>query len=149
MNRKRKMLPNGAATAIESARVLDWPVNPILGNEADDPAVRQPSWIKRRLHELGVLAMPATNPQPPGFFVNWTTITSLIVVVSAIVGLWYFTWQAAQEAGYQRGRDEAEKQQLIKQIEEAKRDAAEAKKLQTYSAGVADTHNESKKEAKK
>lgn len=110
----------------------------------DDPAVRELNFLGRRLHEAGVIEM-APSTKPPGFFVNWTTVTSLVVVVSAIVGLWYFTWQAAEQAGYHRGKDEIEKQQLLKQIDDAKRDAAEAKKLQTYAAGVADTHSKEKK----
>ena len=51
------------------------------------------TWLGRRLADTGIIEMPSTKP--PGFYINWTTITSLVVVVSAIVGLWYFTWQTA------------------------------------------------------
>ena len=100
---------------------------PSLAVLADDAEERRKvySWLDRRLFELGIYAMPNEN-RPPGFYVNWTTITSLIVVVSAIVGLWYFTWKSADEAGFQRGKAEAEKQQILDRLNKAEEDAKKA-----------------------
>ena len=70
------------------------------------------SWLTRRLYDLGVLDMAPSTQKPPGFFVNWTTVTSLVVVVSAIVGLWYFTWQTAELRGIEKGKAEAERKAL-------------------------------------
>lgn len=83
----------------------------------DDPSTRIPTFIERRLHELGVYDMAPSTNKPSGFYVNWTTVTGLIIVISAIAGLWYFTWQTANEAGYQRGKVESEKLRLEKELE--------------------------------
>lgn len=74
------------------------------------------NFLGRRLYEAGVIEM-APSTKPPGFFINWTTVTSLVVVISAIVGLWYFTWQTAEQRGIEKGRIEAEKAQQQREME--------------------------------
>lgn len=81
--------------------------------------VQELSLLGRIFYNLGVIDM-APSTKPPGFFVNWTTVTSIIVVVSAIVGLWYFTWQSAQQIGFDKGKAEAEKMRLEKELEATK-----------------------------
>ena len=99
-----------------------------FANIESDPSTRQPTWLERRLSELGAIEM-APSTKPPGFYVNWTTVTSLIVVVSAIAGLWWFTWQTAEQRGIEKGRIEAEKQQMQRQIDEQARKLADNEKL--------------------
>ena len=99
-------------------------VNYFPGLSSEKQEENELSYLGRRLFEAGVIDM-ATSTKPPGFYVNWTTVTSLIIVVSAIAGLWWFTYQTANETGYQRGLQEAEKRQLQKQLDEQ---AAELKR---------------------
>lgn len=87
------------------------------------------TWFQRRLADTGVI-MALTNPKlPPGFFVNWTSVTSIIVVVGAIASLWWFTWSTAEQRGIEKGRLEAEKQQMQKQMDEQARKIAETERL--------------------
>lgn len=102
------------------------------------------SWLTRRLYELGVLDM-APSTKPPGFYVNWTTVTSLIVVVSAIVGLWYFTWQTAQQAGFEKGKQEAERQQLSERLNKTEEELRRTKDLKLVQAGQNAGHEPEKK----
>ena len=93
----------------------------------------------------------ATPTSPPGW--NWTAVTgiiSIITLVLVLVGLlctatWFIAVQSGKIERLEQLRD-ADK----KELQEAKQDAAEAKKLQTYQAGVADTHgtNRNKKDGK-
>lgn len=77
------------------------------------------SFLGRIFYNLGVTDM-APSTKPPGFFVNWTTVTGIIVVLTTIAGLWWFTYQTAQQAGYQQGRADAEKLRLEKELEATK-----------------------------
>lgn len=109
----------------------------------DDPSVRPPTWMERRLIELGVIEMASAPTKPPGFYVNWSTVTGIIAILGVIGALFVYVWNTA----HQQGIKDAEIRHLQMEIKKAQDDAAEAKKLQTYSAGVADTHD--KKEPKK
>lgn len=119
-------------------RIMDMSDNiitlPILGI----PKPYRPSRIQRFGIWLGVLM---ANPETPkGWSFNPATATLFLTVLGMVAfGGWYV------------GQKEAESRHLLEQIQEAKRDAAEAKKLQTYSAGVADTHKpeENKKQEQK
>lgn len=110
-----KHMANGAATkAAEQPRTIQFPG---LANIAKEP--KQPvefSWAQRRLLELGVLLMPDSPTKPPGFYINFSTITFIILVVGSIAGLWWFTWQKAEMTGYERGRQEVEMKQMNERI---------------------------------
>jgi hypothetical protein len=110
------------ATARKRETVLSFPALHGYAMGQSDPAIRQPSWIKARLYELGALAMSEEPTRPPGFFVNWTTVTSLIIIVSAIAGLWFFTWQTAEQRGFEKGKAESEKQRLEKELEAVRKE---------------------------
>lgn len=127
---------NGIQTATGFKPVL-------VGSDTDE--TRPLKWWERILHQLGVLTMATAPTRPPGFYVNISTVTFFIAVIGTIGGLWWFTWQTAQDVGYQRGKAEIEQKVLLERLAKSEQDAAEAKKLQTYSAGVADTHKEPKK----
>jgi hypothetical protein len=126
---QRKM--NGAtATVYEPGNVL-----PMRG-VPDDPTVRPPTWMERRAIELGVIEMAAAPTKPPGFYVNFTTISFLIVVLSAIGGLWWFTWQTAYQRGERDAQIQAEREQsarerkaLEERIVKAEEDARKAKEF--------------------
>lgn len=91
---------------------------------------KEVSWLYRRLYDLGVLDMAPSTQKPPGFFVNWTTVTSLVVVVSAIVGLWFFTWQTAEQRGIEKGKAEAEKERLEKELQSLQKEVFVMKETQ-------------------
>jgi hypothetical protein len=125
--------------AVRKSNVQNFPIF-----AADErPRRKHWRWLEERLWEIGVIRMPDRH-QPEGVSINWSTVTCLLIVLAAILGLYYFTFTVAKEQGYREGIDSMEKRSIQQQLDEAKRDAAEAKKLQTYSAGVADSHNSEK-----
>ena len=99
-----------------------------------------PTWIQRRLLDLGIYTMPVIQPKQPGFYVNFTTIAALAVIIGFIAGGFWWTWQQGKIAGYETGKQEAINQQLADRLAKAEADAAAAQKLQTYQAGIADVH---------
>jgi hypothetical protein len=131
---------NGTATATGFKPVL-------VAKEAEE--TRPLRWYERFLHNIGVLTMANAPTRPPGFYVNISTVTFFIAVLGTIGGLWWFTWQTAQDVGYQRGKAEAERLVLLERLAKSEADAAEAKKYQVYQSGVADTHNPQKKKEEK
>ena len=144
MNRKRHFMPND-----DMAAVLHYPIRESV-NEGTTGTGQQSSWFARRLSDIGARTM-ATPTSPQGW--NWTAVTgiiSIITLVLVLVGLlctatWFIAVQSGKIERLEQLRD-ADK----KELQEAKQDAAEAKKLQTYQAGVADTHgtNRNKKDGK-
>lgn len=84
-------------------------------------------WFFRRLVELGVLEMADSQPKPPGFYVNFTTIIGFIIIAATITGLFLYAMHVAQEAGYQNGKHEAEKQETDRRLLKAEEDARRAK----------------------
>lgn len=54
---------------------------------------------------------------PSGFFINTTTILGILTIVLTIIGLWWFTFTTANEAGYQRGLAEAERKELRERLD--------------------------------
>ena len=80
----------------------------------------------------------AHTETPRGWSFNPATVTLTLVILGMVAGGAYYMGQRDNEA-----------RNLLQRIEQAERDAAEAKKLQTYSAGVADTHTKEKEEKKK
>lgn len=95
----------------------------------------KPSWILRASHWLGITM--AQTETPRGWSFNPATVTLALVILGMVAA-----------GAYYMGQRDNESRTLIERIERAERDAAEAKKLQTYSAGVADTHA-AKEEKKK
>lgn len=124
-------MANGAATS----KVLEYPT---LANPKEQPEPLKVSWTKRRLLELGVIGMPDSPTQSPGFYVNFSTVSFLILVLGTIAGLWLFTYNVAHEQGVQKARQEMQVEQLKKEAEDARRKADEALKLQTYNARQTD-----------
>ena len=94
----------------------------------------RPSWILRATNWLGITMTRTDNPR--GFSFNPAVITLVLVIAGMVAG-----------GAYYMGQRDAENRHLLERLQKAEMDAAEAKKLQTYSAGVADTH--AKEEKKK
>jgi hypothetical protein len=67
------------------------------------------SYLDQKLFEAGIITVMRC---PPGFFINWTSIIGFLLIVFTIVGLWWFTYSTATEAGYHRGLAEAERKEL-------------------------------------
>lgn len=83
----------------------------------------KPGWFKRRLIDLKIWSMPTTQTKPPGY-INWTLMSvivgmlaSVVVIVTAIAGLWYFTAQTYFQSGYDKGKLDTEKLQLQKEVD--------------------------------
>lgn len=129
----------------KAARIFEF----IPGGQAvemsDDPSVRPPSWFARRFYDLGVLDMAPSTNRPSGFYVNWTTITSIVLIVSAIVGLWYFTWQSAQQIGFEKGKAEAERMQLLERLGKTEDELRRTKDLRLVQSGQQAGHEQEKK----
>lgn len=102
---------------------------PMAVDNLPRPEIRPLSWFHQRLLAMGILSMSNAQPQQPGFYVNWTSLSAIVVIVGSIAGLWYFTWNTAQNQGYEKGKAEAEKIQMQHQIDEAKTAAGKAKDI--------------------
>lgn len=96
----------------------------------DDPTVRPPTWMERRAIELGVIEMASAPTRPPGFYVNWSTVTGIIAIIGVIGALFVYVWNTAHE----QGAREAKIRQLEERLQKAEFDAAEAKKFSVYDA---------------
>jgi hypothetical protein len=128
-NRKRTM----DATAANRTNISHFPSLTNYGGTegADRKTLR---WWLRVTNWIGLTM--ANEQKPSGWSWNPATITlSLVIAGGLYAGGWYM------------GQKDKDYQHLLEKIQKAETDAAEAKKLQTYSAGVADTHE--KKEPKK
>ena len=136
MNAAQRKFTNGDVMTVDP---LPFPTK----NGQEKLEIIRPSWIQRRLYDLGVLNMEnAPTQPPPGFFVNWTTITSIVVLVSAIAGLWFFTYTTASESGYQRGKDETERRVMSERLTKAEEEVRRTKDLRLVSAGQNAGHDE-------
>ena len=103
--------------------------HPMVGEQE---AVIVPSrWI-RVGYALGIVAMPDTPPQKAWSFNPAVVILVIAVLTLVILGTRYQTQM------------DMENQMIMKRLEKAEADAAEAHKLAVYNAGVADTHGKEK-----
>lgn len=84
--------------------------------------------------------MPDTPTKPPGFYVNWSTVTGVLAILAMIGGLYVYVWNTAVEAG----RREAEVQQLRERLQKAEKDAETAARLAAAASGGVG-HEEKKK----
>ncbi len=96
--------------------------------------LENPTWIQRRLLDLGIIKMPNALPKPPGFYVNFTTIAALTVIIGFIAGGFWWTWQQGKLAGYEAGKQETVNQQLQQQLDSIQTDAKKAKDLAIYNS---------------
>lgn len=113
--RNHKMKQQNRMDARTAPKIFDFSTRGQADEMSRDEEV---SWLTRRLHDLGVFEMvTSTRNQPPGFFVNWTTVTSLIAVMSLIGGLFYFCWNTAASINYEKGKAEAQRDQMQKQMD--------------------------------
>ena len=85
----------------------------------------------------------ATPTSPPSW--NWTAVTGIISIITLVVVLLGLLCAATWFMAIQSQQIDTLKQQ----VQEAKQSAEDAKKLQSYQAGVADSHNQEKQEKKK
>jgi hypothetical protein len=132
--------------AVKRQTVTQFPA--ILPSVTGDQPAESPSWLKRRLYDLGVLAMANEPARPPGFFVNVTTLSIWIAIVASVLGGFWFMHQRIENDGYQRGILEEQKKQqdgklldLQRQIDKTAEDARRAAMLGASQAG----HEEKKK----
>ena len=136
MNRKRHFMPND-----DMAAVLHYPIRESV-NEGTTGTGQQSSWFARRLSDIGARTM-ATPTSPPSW--NWTAVTGIISIITLVVVLLGLLCAATWFMAIQSQQIDTLKQQ----VQEAKQSAEDAKKLQSYQAGVADSHNQEKQEKKK
>lgn len=108
-------------------------VNYFPGQQVGDSDSGELNYLGQRLYEAGVIDM-APSTKPPGFYVNWTTVTGILALCVFIGGLFMFTWNTARDV--QRREDEV--RHLQERLLKAETDAAEAKKFSVYAAAGAD-----------
>lgn len=99
----------------------------------------RPSWIFRRLADLGVIGM--TNTRAKGWHINPTTITTLIAILLFFGGICAWLWNVA----YTQGSKDAEMKQRDAQIEQLQKEVKQAKDLQLYNQSA----NEEKQKKEK
>jgi hypothetical protein len=96
----------------------------------DEPKL---SWLKRRLIDLGVYEMGnhvETAHTPPAGGVNWTMLSSVVAILTAIVALWYFTWQTAEQRGLDKGAQMERERQSEARIQALERELLIKKKTE-------------------
>ena len=92
----------------------------------EEPRDDRPSFWVRRARDLQIITMPSA---PPTKYWNTTMVTAwvavivgMITVLSAVVGLWYFTDQNAEKRGFERGKIETERKALEEKMASEKAD---------------------------
>jgi hypothetical protein len=99
-------------------------------------------WFFRRAVDLGVITMANSQPKPPGFFINFSTVTVLITILVFFGGLSMWLWNVA----YQKGVDDFEKKQILERLDKAEQEVKKAKDLQLYNQSAnEERHKEEKK----
>ena len=131
--------------AIQGRKLYGLPRYESAGVPNEDSTEEKRSWFFNRLVDGGVIEEMAANPKPPGFYVNWTTVSGIILILSAIVGCFTYTYNATWNAAYQKGIDDAEKKVILERLEKTEQDAKKAKDLQLYNQSA----NEEKLKEKK
>ena len=93
--------------------------------------LEQSTWLFRRLLDLGVIQMEGTQPKQPRWTINLTTITTLIIFLGFIIGLYTLTYYVGVSVG-----TEAEKERRRDaKIEFLEKELQKAKELQLYNNG--------------
>jgi hypothetical protein len=111
-----------------------------------DDGERLSLWQRLQL-ALGVRTIDmAIHPQtPPSIPLNVTTIGTWVVIIVAILGGFWWSYQLGQT----NGRQQQTIEQLNERLTKAEQDAAESKKFQIYAAAGADEQNGHKPNPKK
>ena len=112
---------------------------PILGNESDDPAVRQPGFWARRAVDLKLKTM-SDAPQKP--YWNTTMVSAwcavagaIILILSSIAGLYIYTRTTSLEEGRRLGAAEAEQRNVAERLAIAETELRRVKDLKLIEAG--------------
>lgn len=107
----------------------------------EDSTEEKRSWFFNRLVDIGVITMANSQPKPPGFYINFSTITVLITILVFFGGLSTFLWSVA----YQKGQDDFEKKQILERLEKAEQEVKKAKELQLYNQSANEEREKEKK----
>jgi hypothetical protein len=130
---------------LSSAKIFEMPGYKAQALPDETSTKEKRGWFFRRLVELGVFEMADSQPKPPGFYVNATTIIGFIIIAATITGLFLYAVQSARESGYEKGKAEAERKALEIRLTKAEEDARRAKDMQLYNNGAKEEHKEEKK----
>lgn len=128
------MIRNGTATATATQIDGNVKIFPSL-IEMDVQGPKPLSWIKTRLYELGVIDMETQPTRPPGFFFNYSTALFYLAIIAAVCGGFWWTWQQASLAGYERGKQDIRLQMMEQRLTEAESTAKKAALLEASKAG--------------
>jgi hypothetical protein len=112
---------------LSSAKIFEMPGYKAQALPDETSTKEKRGWFFRRLVELGVFEMADSQPKPPGFYVNATTIIGFIIIAATITGLFLYAVQSARESGYEKGKAEAERKALEIRLTKAEEDARRAK----------------------
>lgn len=108
--------------ARDGASVHQFPVLPITVDETTDESRPHTwkEWLKakgmRRLEELDMVRAKDEPTRPPGFFFNYSTALFYLTVLGFIAGGFWFAYEKAEQAGYERGKQEKEMEQLRQKL---------------------------------
>lgn len=91
-----------------------------LDSVPDDPS--KPSWLTRRLYDLGVLEMVTPSTKPPGFFLNYSTAAFYILVIATIAGGFWFTYDRIATANFEKGQEVERRIQQEKEMNRLRQD---------------------------
>lgn len=124
------------ATALNP--VTEFPVRQIADRKPNGDGERLGWWTRLQLL-YGVRANDMANhPQTPnGIPLNISTIGTWVVIIVAILGGFWWSYQLGQTNGKQQQTIE----QLTERLTKAESDAAEAKKFSIYAAAGQDEEN--------
>lgn len=124
-----------------TAKLYGLPRYESAGIPNEDSTEEKRSWFFRRLVDIGVIEMANSQPKPPGFYVNFSTITVLITILVFFGGLSAWLWNVA----YQKGQDDLEKKQILERLDKAEQEVKKAKDLQLYNNGAKEENKQEKK----
>ncbi len=104
-------------TTLTHDRVRPFPV--LLSEEQPRPHTWN-DWIMRRLWELGMVKSTNEPTKPAGFYFNYSTALFYLTVLGFIAGGFWFAYEKAEQAGYERGKQEKEMEQLRQELNSTK-----------------------------
>lgn len=129
----------------QNVQILSFPAIKSEDKPTEEKQSPERGWFFRRMRDLGVIEMADSQPKPPGFFINATTILSFLMIALIIIGLYIFTYIQASNAAYEKGVSDTEKKVMLERLAKAEEDARKAKEWQIFQGQNTNTQKENNK----